>query len=245
MKRNRHILQAVSLFMVGFMSGWQVPHQSSVPAKLHHLPIVSHVLEKEGFTVIYDGRSKAPYCVVEVLTLESLAGSADRAKHRFKEDNALLPHLRATLADYKGSGLDRGHMAAAANHKANEEVMGESFLLSNMCPQEPAFNRGYWSHFEQHARDLTHNYKNVILYTGPLYLPQGVPGMRFVHYPVIGPNDVAVPTHFFKVLKLEHASGVVDTRAYILPNERIASDTAVESFQVTLEKLESLSGILF
>lgn len=240
MQQKRHVIHMLLVFMLGLFGGYELQKAKELPT-----PCIAHHLEKEGFLVLYDGRCKTPYCVVEQLSKESLAGLADRSKQSFKEDKRLARHLRATLADYKGSSYDRGHLAPAANHKQSQQGMGDSFLLSNICPQDPSFNRVYWSHFEQHVRELTQQYKCVTVYTGPLYLPQGAPGKRFVHYPVIGPNDVAVPTHFFKVLQLEETSGFIEKRAYIMPNQSIQADIPLESFQVTVEKIETLSGMLF
>lgn len=240
MKQKRHVIHILLVFMLGLFGGYELQKAKQLP-----MPFIAHQLEKEGFLVLYDGRCKAPYCVVEQLSKESLVGYVERSKHSFKEDQNIACHLRATLADYKGSSYDRGHLAPAANHKQSAQSMGDSFLLSNICPQDPSFNRVYWARFEQHVRELTQQYKNVTVYTGPLYVPQGSPGERFVHYPVIGPNDVAVPTHFFKLLQLEEASGLVEKRAYIMPNQPIQADTPLESFQVTVEKVEMLSGMLF
>jgi len=56
----------------------------------------------------------------------------------------------------------------------------------------------------------------VIPYFSPLFLPEEAEdGTRWVKYQVIGNGDVAVPTHFFKVIYLE-SSG--ESLAYILPN---------------------------
>lgn len=42
---------------------------------------------------------------------------------------------RSTNADYKGSGYDRGHLAAAGNHKYDQKHVEQTFFLSNMAPQ--------------------------------------------------------------------------------------------------------------
>lgn len=54
--------------------------------------------------------------VYEHLTSESVKGDTERSD-KFKEDKSIPKHLRATLADYKGSGFDRGHQAPAADHR--------------------------------------------------------------------------------------------------------------------------------
>ena len=41
------------------------------------------------------------------------------------------------------SGFDRGHLAPAANHRLNQEVCNETFLLSNMAPQVKCIFWGY------------------------------------------------------------------------------------------------------
>lgn len=58
---------------------------------------------------------------------------------RQKLIQALSPSVhvfhRATNADYKGSGFDRGHLAAAANHRWSQKAMDDTFYLSNVAPQ--------------------------------------------------------------------------------------------------------------
>ncbi len=66
-----------------------------------------------------------------------------------------------------------------------------------MCPQSPSFNRGYGSKLERYVRNLTKTYQNVYVVTGPLYLShEGCDEKRYIIYPVIGPQEVAIPTHF-------------------------------------------------
>ena len=50
----------------------------------------------------------------------------------------------AVLADYENSNYDRGHLVPAADMVFSEKAMSASFLLSNISPQEPSFNRGIW-----------------------------------------------------------------------------------------------------
>ena len=67
--------------------------------------------------------------------------AAKRSDH-FLEDPSEPPIFRARLADYRRSGYDRGHMAAAADQKQSQHAMDSTFLLSNMCPQVgDGFNR--------------------------------------------------------------------------------------------------------
>ncbi len=94
--------------------------------------------------------------------------------------------MQATLDDYKNSGYDRGHLAAAANHKHDQAAMCETFLLSNIAPQVGAnFNRGIWNDVERLVYTLLDSrYTDVYVCTGPLYLPD--PTTKTVSYKVRG-----------------------------------------------------------
>jgi len=72
----------------------------------------------------YDARNRNPIWVYEHLTAESIRGNADRSHADFKEDGNIPQHLRATLADCKGSGFDRGHQAPAADHRSSPQGDG-------------------------------------------------------------------------------------------------------------------------
>ena len=53
-----------------------------------------------------------------------------------------------------------------------------------------------------------------------------------LRYQVIGPNNVAVPTHFFKVVVGETDNNELELEAFVLPNEKIPDNTPLASFQV-------------
>ena len=87
---------------------------------------------------------------------------------------------------------------------------------------------------ERYVRGTTKIYKNVYVCTGPLYLPHAESdGKNYVKYQVIGSNNVAVPTHFFKILVGETADLTLELEAYVLPNKAIPDDTALASFMVS------------
>ena len=51
--------------------------------------------------------------------------------------------------------------------------MDETFLLTNIAPQVGVdFNRHYWAYVEEWCRRLTGSFKDVYVFTVPLYLPK-------------------------------------------------------------------------
>uniref|UniRef100_A0A8C8DIG7 Endonuclease n=1 Tax=Oryzias sinensis TaxID=183150 RepID=A0A8C8DIG7_9TELE len=210
-------------------------------------PSLVNVKTRESYVTSYDPRTRTANWVIERLNPAALSGQSDRKYCEFKEDDSVHVFHRATNADYKGSGFDRGHLAAAGNHKWSQKAMEDTFYLSNVAPQNPHLNQKTWNNLEKLCRSLTKRYLNVYVCTGPLYLPRKeANGNLYVRYQVIGRNHVAVPTHFFKVLILEQADGRgVELRSYVLPNEPVDEQIPLESFLVPIETIERASGLLF
>ncbi|ORE02336.1 hypothetical protein BCV72DRAFT_54045 [Rhizopus microsporus var. microsporus] len=237
---------------------------------------VNDLFERHAYTVSYNRRDRIPYWVGEHLTVENLqrGNGVSRDKSRFKEDSELPDMFRAFPKDYTGSGYDRGHMAPAADAVATQTEMDETFLMSNIAPQVgPGFNRDYWAFLEKFCRDITHNFTDVYVYSGPLFLPRvnrnthalGETGIRFdgrgimseeivgatklkyeMTYDMIGTNgpSVAVPTHFFKVL-LALKDGQYLSGAFVLPNQAINRGVPLTQFQMDLRAIERASGLQF
>jgi endonuclease G len=216
-------------------------------AQIHtQTPLCHLIIHREGYSLSYDMRTRNAKWVYENISSHQLKkGIAIRDNCSFKEDEIIPELFRSTLKDYKFSGFDRGHLAAAANHKDNQEILQETFFLSNICPQEPALNRKYWAKFEKHVRELTSQCNTLEIFTGPLYLPtKDENGKKWVRYQVIGENDVAVPTHFYKVVVLTKIDGQ-EIQSFILPNEQIADSVPLINFRTTLEKIQKASGVIF
>lgn len=201
----------------------------------------------------FDRRTRNPAWVAEHITPQSLAmKNADRKHSTFVEDTHIPPLFRAKLADYFRSGYDRGHQVPAADAKWSQEAMDDTFALSNMCPQVgDGFNRDYWAHFEEFCRNLASRYPSVRIVTGPLYLPHRDPDGKWrVNYEVIGnPPNVAVPTHFYKVIYAEDGTNSpiskVALGAFVLPNAPIPNEKSLSDFEVPLEAVERASGLEF
>ena len=69
------------------------------------------------------------------------------------------------------SGFNRGHLVASANQIEENIQNSETFLLSNMAPQRPMFNRGIWKRLETAVRALDSLKKVFETYviSGPIF----------------------------------------------------------------------------
>ncbi|KAH3798377.1 endonuclease G, mitochondrial-like [Dreissena polymorpha] len=226
--------------------------QSSNPSTImrYGFPSLDNIRTFDDFVLAYDKRNKNPHWVFEHLTPDKLpsssASSANRKNSNFFEDDKIHEKHRSLLSDYKGSGFDRGHMAAAGNHRHSQQAMDQTFTLSNISPQVgEGFNRGIWNNLEKYVRSIARNNPNTYVCTGPLYLPkQESDGKMYVKYQVIGKNYVAVPTHFFKVIAIETTTGEYEILSFVLPNQPLKEDIPLKTFLTPLDAVERSSGLL-
>jgi len=212
---------------------------------------VADLATRHALVSSFDRRLRNPSWVAEHITPASLATTDGDRKHSvFIEDPSVPEKFRGKLKDYFRSGYDRGHQVPAADAKWSQSAMDDTFFLTNMCPQVgEGFNRDYWAHFEDFCRRLTQRYPSVRIVTGPLYLPKrDSDGKWRVSYEVIGnPPNIAVPTHFYKVIFAEDGTvgGQVAVGAFVLPNAAIPNTKPLTDFEVPVEAVERASGLEF
>ncbi|CAG7853973.1 Mitochondrial nuclease [Serendipita indica DSM 11827] len=220
---------------------------------------ISDLICRKAYTLGYDRKLRHPAWTVEHLTLASVSpppddpNGGDRSKSVFKEDESIPRQFRAFLKDYFRSGYDRGHLAPAADAKSSQEAMDETFYLTNIAPQVgDGFNRHYWAYLENWCRKLTGSFSDVFVFTVPLYLPkQDADGKWRVTYEMIGtPANVAVPTHFAKVVLASRPGSAYNPReselslgAFVLPNASIPDETPMEKFLVDVDTVERAAGL--
>lgn len=191
------------------------------------------LLCRTGFALAHDETKKAPLWVAQRMTPERLVNRVSR-RDRFAPDPELPKGKRAELDDYRNSGYDRGHMAPAADMRWSAQAMEESFYLSNMAPQVgPGMNRGIWSDIESTIRKWVASRGELFIYTGPIY--DTLTPSR------IGPNQVAVPTHFYKVV---FDPVRVDTIAFVVPNAP-QPNRRIEEFITSVRDIETRTGLNF
>lgn len=113
--------------------------------------------------------------------------------NNFRPDLRLDPAIRAEVYDYDGSlGLDKGHLVAAADSDSPQQ-MSETFLLSNIVPQNTNLNRGAWNNLEQRTRASLK--RPTIIVTGAVYKGTSKNPIKF-----IGKNKIPVPSGFYKIV---------------------------------------------
>lgn len=188
------------------------------------------IVKHTYYTLSYSETHEQAEWVYYELTSDLIQGSQARTDN-FRED-PFVTSGSAQLTDYRGSGYDRGHLCPAGDMKLNRVAMSETFYMSNMSPQVPSFNRGIWKKLEAVVR-------NWGAIEGRIYVVTG--GVLSTSESAIGSNNVTVPKRYFKVIYNPSDGGKMI--AFLLPNEK--SSKPLESFVVTVDEIESRTGIDF
>jgi endonuclease G len=186
--------------------------------------IVSHVY----YTLSYDENHEQAEWVHYYLDKTRISGNVERTNN-FRVDNKVKTGS-ATLADYKGFGYDRGHLAPAGDMKKDRISMSQSFLMSNIAPQNASFNRGGWKKLENLVRGWINN--------NALYITTA--GVLENDLKTIGFNRVSVPNRFYKIIYNPKDQQMI---AFLMPNEKIT--LPLISYVVTVDMIETLTGIDF
>lgn len=193
------------------------------------------ILYRQGYVLSHNQKTKvanwASYLLKDSYIVDIIPRSED-----FKADPDLPKGERAELIDYERSGYDRGHLVPADDMKRSRRTMSESFYLSNMTPQVPSFNRGIWRALEFKIQRWAKERKMIHVITGPIFAES----IRRT----IGPNHVAVPTHFYKILVSGESPDKLDSIAFIIPNAGQAI-SEIPGFITTIDEIERLTGFNF
>ena len=209
-------------------------------------PTLDNIIQYEDHVLAYSNIHKAPLWVCEHLAsynVDKKDETVTRVQSKFRPDESVYPVFRSQNKDYLNSGYDRGHLAAAANHKQSQTAMNDTFFLSNICPQTgKGLNRSKWNNLEKRGRTLARKHSSVHVLTGPLYLPTVIGNEKFVKYKLIGDNNVAVPTHFYKAIVAQSSKGGYHLECYVMPNEEIRDDVPISSFLVPKYAIEKGAG---
>jgi DNA/RNA endonuclease G (NUC1) len=191
-----------------------------------------NVLENRGYVSGYSESMKNPlwvsYRLFDVPRLESGKRSS------FKTDTRT--RAKVSRNDYTHSGFDRGHMAPnfGIATRYGPEGQKETFLMSNIIPQDPSVNRGLWKELEMVvAKRYGRYFTEVWVVTGPVFqepvrkLESGIP----------------VPSHYYKIIVDEH-EGKLRALAFLIEAE-CPPWTRIKKKLVSIDDIEHRTGLDF
>jgi len=187
------------------------------------------LIKHSYFSLSYIEQHEQAEWVYYNLNREMINGKHKR-KNNFKADSKVVT-ASANKSDYYKSGYDRGHLAPAADMKISETAMSESFLFSNISPQNGSFNSGGWLKLEKKVREWVLSEGEMYVVTGPI-----------LENPIksIGSSNVTVPNSFYKIIYSKSKNKMI---GFIMPNQKI--NNPLKDYVKTVDFIESITGIDF
>jgi endonuclease G len=161
-----------------------------------------------AFAVAYSPVSRTPIWSAEVVDATTVRLARQLPRHdefhpekRLASSGRTSPRddPRAELADYRGSGYDRGHMAPSGD-MPTPDAQAESFSLANIVPQAPRLNRGSWAELESDVRDQALDVRRIYVVTGPVFNGKNVGVIN---------DRVMIPSHVWKAILVTAADGKI------------------------------------
>jgi endonuclease G len=209
---------------------------------------ITTIVYRKGYVLEHSATDKIAIWVCEGFDRRQWDPPNTNRKDVFKPDPALPAGQRAELADYKGSKLDRGHQAPAGDFN-DQALKDQSFFLSNMAPQSPPLNQVFWRLLEDKVRSMARNDSPINVFTGGFFYdpkednPATADGQ--IHYRRIGPDHVAVPTHFYKIVFGKDEKGAWRTVGFVVENRPYDKNAKFEDAIKSVDWIERHTGVVF
>lgn len=189
------------------------------------------IVVHDSYTLSYSEKhEQAEWVAYELKQSDLSKNNFDRPY--FNEDKSVKTKS-ADWRNYKNSGYDRGHLCPAGDRRYSYEAYNETFLTSNISPQDPEFNAGIWNRLEQKVRFWADKYDGVYVVTG---------GILNGNMETIGYENVSVPNEFYKIV-VDVTDGNYKAIAFIIPNK--PSSKSFYEYIVSIDEIEAKTGIDF
>jgi len=197
-------------------------------------PLINKSVKYVNYTSILNCEKKTPFYVFYNLYESDFEPDKTTRKDRWSSTvsekiKLICGKNFATIKDYRKSGYDRGHLSPAADWKANQNKMNQTFSFANAAPQDHILNSQAWKYLEKNERQLAIEHQGITVITGVIQSKNKYIG-----------RNVGVPDYFYKII-LWKENGKVKYIAYLSLNDHNNPDIP----QVDAKLIESKAGVDF
>jgi len=192
------------------------------------------ILQRKAYVDCYSYENKIPLFVAYRLTKDEVKGHLKRPS-KFFPDKLIPIKYQSKLSDYRRSGYDRGHMMPNAAADWDKQAQLETFLLSNIVPQNGNLNRNAWAYLERAVRLFAKKYGVVYVVTG------AVPSKR----KFLRRGHVNVPKQMYKIIQIPR---IGKTFIYLVPNDDTVKKSEIlksKKYRSSFDEIKKLTDIDF
>jgi DNA/RNA endonuclease G (NUC1) len=212
------------------------------------------LIVRPQYTLSYNESHGTPNWVSYELDARQMVAGQDRC-NCFTADPLLPADKQIFTSDYTNGGYDRGHMTRSADRTAGNVDNADTFILTNVVPQQADLNQGVWAQFENALADSARAGRAVYIITGPLYSRSH--GLTFLK----NEGKVAIPDSTWKVAFIGPINGTapfdhnavhtvadVDSMTVLavnMPNVAGVRNDPWSKYLTTVDKIEAATGFDF
>lgn len=235
--------------------------QEQSEAEINHFPFgkptsssdTERLIHNREYVINYGDELKIPIYASYVLDKEDVIQRT--RKNCFRRDIRIPDDAASLCEDYDEPVFDRGHIVPRADMNRTHAVMINTFVFTNMAPQDDHFNRGVWRRLEQLIRQWAELKGDVYIITGSVFDTNGdgEPDSEDEIIRMEPLNNVAVPSHFYKIVLHERPTGFIENITILMPNNdnihmhatHAVKDEYILNNLTTIDNIEQLTGLDF
>ena len=215
--------------------------------------VANQFLQRIAYVTSYNRETRNPNWVAWKLTREhTLGGYSRKGVPYYAEDGTVYgigeicpesvkgcyfldmesEEPRQLLTDWSTDyNMSHGHMCPAGDNKWDKAAINQSFLLTNMCPQDQKLNSGGWNKLEEKCRTWANQYGEIYIVAGPIFYNTKQRTL----------GDILIPDAFFKVVLC--IIGNPKAIGFIYDNN--STKQSMKDKVCPVDKVESIVGIDF
>lgn len=217
-----------------------------------HNKVITHTNKDFGvnYSIEWDCEKKSQRWTCYILTKDNKKKNTSRyfGDPQYPRDPNLTADEYWDEDYFYGSGLDHGHICPSNDRLYNDEVNYQTFYLTNMQPQYPAFNgsqsthkyKGLWINMENFVY-------NIKLGTGDtLYVCKGGTIDKESQILMRIKQRLIVPKYFFAALLLKKSDGNYRSLGFWFEHSKdYYGDDPLADYTCTIDELEQYTSIDF
>lgn len=217
--------------------------------------VANQFLKRLAYIASYNRETRDPNWVAWKLTREHIDGPYPREGEPYYDEDGCAYGIgnvspqtckngyfvdleaeepRQQLTDWtRDYNMSHGHMCPAGDNKWDRSAINQSFLLTNMCPQDEKLNGGGWQRLEEKCRSWANRFGEIYIVAGPIF-----------HDSItrtLGEGRIAVPDAFFKVVLC--LIGTPKAIGFVYKND--SSSQSIKNCACSIDDVEKLTGFDF
>ena len=201
------------------------------------------------YVIDYDLSLKVPIWTAEQVVASRFDATVKR-QDCFRQDPRLDADASSLPSDYVEPIYDQGHMTPFADQRYSKVSGFNSFVMTNMAPQNCQLNRGIWQILEQITRRWAAVHEPLYIFDGSIF-DRDENGTRDPDAAAMRMQSnnhkarVAVPSAFYKIAAFVGPDGGVETVTVLLPHDTSnpTGPAALEYLNAHVTKIATIEGL--